>query len=792
MIKSYFLVALRSIIRNKLHASINIIGLAIGMTCCILIMLFVQFELSYDRQNKNADDIYRMGVDLEANNWAISAFPVGSVLKENFPEVLNFTRIKPVEVFMQNALNDTKNKEKVFYADSSVFDMLDIELIKGNPATALAEVNSMVLTADRARTYFGDEDPIGKTLTMLGSNREFKITGIFNPLPSNSHVHMNVMASSDSFDPMRADFENGWNYLTNHYTYLLLQKDVDYLTFEKKISTFLDEYHQLTPDQPRNVIRLQPLTSIHLYSNKGLEVEANGNINTVYILSAIAFFILLIACINFMNLTTAQSLKRAREVGIRKVVGSRKDQLIFQFLSESVVISFISLILSVVLLTAIVPAFNDITGKMIVLNPLDNGFIILVFASITFFVGMLAGTYPAFFMSGFQPTQVLKGNFISNVKGQLLRKGLVVFQFAIAFVIMVGTYIVYAQLDFMLGKDMGFDREQTMVVQMPRDSVGDSMIKNEMMRLAGVQGVTRFVEMPGKMVQTSTIWYEGVENNTPENLYIFSGDADLLSTLDMKMKLGNYFDVNTQRYYKEFVINETAMKHFGWKEDEVVGKLMDFGERSDDPGRVIGVVEDFHFKHLHDKIDPLVMYLAPNYESRFMAIKIKSDDIRQQVSSIERTWKTLLPQYEFEYVFLDESFDQLYDGEKSLGQLFGLFSGLAVFISCLGLFGLASFTLEQSKKSVAVRKVLGATVPGIVLMMSKDFLKLVLLGMLIAAPISYFSMNKWLAGFAYNVGFVWIVFLYAALVGVLVAFGTVSYHSIKAAISNPVNSLRDS
>lgn len=791
MIKSYFLVALRSIIRNKLHASINIIGLAIGMTCCILIMLFVQFELNYDRHNKNADNIYRMAVDLEANNWAISAFPIGSLLKDNFPEVQNFTRIKPNEVFIRNTSTDVKMKEKVFYADSSVFDMLDIQLIRGNPATALAEVNTMVLTPEKARAYFGDEDPIGKTLTMLGANREFKITGIFEPLPSNSHVHMSLMASSDSFAPMRADFENGWNYLTNHYTYLLLQNGIDHLEFEKKISAFLDRYHNLTPDDTPNVLRLQPLTSIHLYSNRGLEVEANGNINTVYILSAIAFFILLIACINFMNLTTAQSLKRAREVGIRKVVGSRKDQLVLQFLSESVVISFMALFISVVLLTVIVPYFNDLTGKVIVLNPLENGFIILVFALITFFVGMFAGTYPAFFMSAFQPTQVLKGNFISNVKGQLLRKGLVVFQFAIAFVIMVGTYIVYAQLDFMMSKDMGFDREQTLVVRMPRDSVGDLTIKNEMLRIAGVQGVTRFIEMPGKMVQTSTIWYEGVENNTPENLYVFSGDTDLLSTLDMKLKLGNYFNVNTQRFYKEFVINETAMKHFGWKEDEVVGKLMDFGNRSDDPGVVIGVVEDFHFKHLHDKIDPLVMYLVPNYESRFMAIKIKSDDIRQQVNSIERTWKTILPQQEFEYVFLDETFDKLYDGEKSLGQLFGLFSGLAVFISCLGLFGLASFTLEQSKKSVAVRKVLGATVPGIVLMMSREFLRLVLMGMLIAAPVAYFSMNKWLEGFAYNSGFAWIVFLYAAVVGVAVAFGTVSYHAVKAAVSNPVNSLRD-
>lgn len=791
MIKSYLLVALRSLKRNKLHSSINIIGLAIGMTCCILITLFVQFELSYDKQNKDADRIYRMAIDLDANNWAISAFPIGSLLQDNFPEVEKFTRIRPTETFVQNSFNEVKNKEKVFFADSSVFDVLDIRLVKGNPATALAEINSMVITEERAHTYFGEEDPIGKTLTMLNDKKEYKITGVFEPLPSNSHVHIQMMVSSDNLEPMRAGSPEGWSYLTNHYTYLVLPKEIDHVAFEKKISEFMDKYEERTADQPKNVLRLQPLTSIHLYSNRGLEVEANSNMNTVYILSAIAFFILIIACINFMNLTTAQSLKRAREVGIRKVVGSKKAQLIFQFLSESVVISFISLIISILLLTLVLPTFNEISGKQIIINPFENGFVALIFIGITFFVGVFAGTYPAFFLSSFKPTSVLKGNFVGNFKGQLLRKGLVVFQFAIAFVIMVGTYVIYAQLDYMLNKNVGFDREQTLVIQMPNDSVGDLSVKNEIARLAGVESVTRFQEVPGKMVRTTTIWYEDAKDNKAENMYLFSGDADLLKTLGMKMKAGSYFQQDSKQYGKEFIVNETAVKHFGWKPEEVVGKLMNFGERGSEPGRVIGVVEDFHYKHLHEKIGPLVMYLEPSYEGQFMAVRIKSDDMKAMVSSVERTWKTILPQYEFEYQFLDESFDKLFDQEKRLGQLFSLFSGLAIFISCLGLFGLASFTMEQSRKSVAVRKVLGASVSSIVVMMSKNFLKLVFLGMLLASPVAYFAMNKWLSGFAYNVGFAWIVFFYAAVVGGLVAFGTVSYHSLKAATSNPVDSLKE-
>jgi putative ABC transport system permease protein len=790
MLKSYFIVALRSLKRNKLHAFINIIGLAIGMTCCILITLFVQFELSYDRQNKDADHIYRMGVDLQANKWAISAFPIGALLKDNFPEIEKFTRIKPVETFVLNTANETKNKEKVFYADSSVFDVLDIQLLKGDPTTALAEVNSMVITEDRARTYFGNEDPIGKTLTLTNEKREFKITGIFKPLPSNSHVHMHMMASSDSFQPMRADSKDGWNYLTNHYTYLVLPKGINQSEFEKKISSFMDKYENRADDD-KNALRIQPLTSIHLHSNRGLEVEANGNMNTVYILSAIAFFILIIACINFMNLTTAQSLKRAREVGIRKVVGSKKSQLVFQFLSESVVISCIALAVAIALLISIIPTFNTISGKEIILNPIENGYVGLFFLGITFFVGVFAGTYPAFFLSSFKPTSVLKGNFVGNFKGQLLRKGLVVFQFAIAFVIMVGTYVVYDQLDFMLNKNMGFDREQTLIIQMPRDSVGDVMVKNEMAQLAAVKSTTRMLEVPGRMVRTTGIWYEGSPENKAENVYVFSGDADLVSTMDMTMLKGEYFRQDTKQFTKEFVINETAVKHFGWKMDEAVGKLMEFGERGKEPGKVIGVIKDFHFKHLHDAIDPLVMYLEPNFEGCFLALKLKSNNMKESVAAVEQTWKKILPQYEFQYQFLDESFDKLFDQEKRLGQLFGIFSGLAIFISCLGLFGLASFTMEQNRKSVAVRKVLGASVSNIVVMMSKDFLKLVLVGMVVAGPIAYFAMNKWLQGFAYNVGFGWIVFLYAALIGMLVAFLTVSYHSLRAATSNPVNSLKE-
>lgn len=783
--------AIRSLSRNKLHASINIIGLAIGMACCVLITLFVQYELSYDSQNRRAERIHRLVINLEANNWAISAFPIGQVLKDNFPEVETFTRIMPKEIKLLNAEGDIKFKERVFFADSSVFDVLDIPLIKGNPTTALAEINSIVLTEEKARTYFGDEDPMGKTLTLLSDNSVLKITGIMAPLPGNSHVHIDVMVSSENFEAMRPGSPNGWSYLTNHYTYLVLPAGINPDEFSSKISQFMDKYEERTADMPKNQLVLQPMTSIHLKSNRGLEVEANGSMNTVYTMSAVAFFILVIACINFMNLSTAQSLKRAREVGIRKVVGSRKSQLIFQFLSESVVLSAIALLLSSILLSLAVPAFNEMAGKQLDFNPITNGWVLIIFVTITFFVGVLAGTYPAFFLSNFKPTLVLKGNYVSNIKGQLLRKGLVVFQFAIAFVIMVGTYIIYSQLDFMLNKNMGFDREQTLVISLPKDSIGDLTIKNEMLKIAGVQSVSRMIELPGKMVRTTNFWYEGAKDNRPENLYYFSGDVDLLNTLSMRMKSGEYFREGTQQFGKEFVINETALRHFGWTEDEAIGKLMNIGGRGEAPGKIIGVIEDFHFKHLHDKIDPLVMFLEPSYEGLFMAVRMKTNDVKETVTKIESAWKTLVPQHDFEYHFLDETFDKLFDQEKRLGQLFGIFTGLAIFVSCLGLFGLASFTMEQSRKSVAVRKVLGASVSNIVMMMSRDFLTLVLIGLMIAAPVAWYFMDRWLDGFAYHVSFNWMVFLYCALAGAIVAFVTVSYHSLRAATTNPVNSLKE-
>lgn len=791
MFKNYLKSTLRNLVRNKLYSMINIVGLSVGITCCLVITLYVQFELSYDKHVPDSEKMYRMVIDLEANDWAISYFPVGRLLKENFSEVEDFTRFKPVEPYISENGVDNLVQEKIFYADSTVFDLMGIQLLEGTKESVFADANSIVLTRAKANKFFGDADPMGKTLVTHPDRQTLVVTGIIAEPEAASHAHLNMIVSSNAFTPMRPDFENGWNYLTNHYTFLKLNERTNLAEFEDQINQFVYDHLEIPEEQRNQRIRLQPLLDIHLHSDRGLEVETNGSMRNIYIWSIVGMFILLIACINFMNLTTAQSLKRAKEIGIRKVLGSRKKQLVTQFLSESVLICFISLVFSLVLLAFIIPQFNDVTDKALTMNPVENPFVLLFFSALTIVVGLISGIYPAFFLSAFAPLKVLKGKFTSNISGQLVRKVLVIFQFSIAFIIIVGSYVVNDQLSFMLNKDLGFEKDKLLVLTMPRDSIGFNTLKTEMLRLPEVKSASGFIERPGYMVRTSGIWREGIEPTESENVYMFSGDADLKETLSLTLLSGEYFREESERYFKEFILNETAVEKYGWTIDEAVGKRMDFGQRSDDPGIVIGVVKDFHFKHLESAIDPLVLYKAPNYEGRFMALKVASPDILSTVNKVEQVWMDFAPRYPFSYEFMDESFDALFKQEKDLLSLFSLFSGLAIFISCLGLFGLASFSIEQSKKDLAVRKVLGAPTFGLLKYFSKDFLKLVGLGVIVSTPIAWLLMDKWLENFAYQTSIQVHNFLFAALIALVISIVTISYHSLKAVLSNPVNALKD-
>lgn len=791
MLFNYLKTAIRSLYRNKLYSFINIFGLCIGLVSTILLALYVQFELSYDKHFPNSERISRIVVDLEANDWAISAFPIGGILHERFPQIESYTRIKPQNDLIRSENSDEYILERIFYSDSTVFSFFNLKLLRGNPKSVFSDDNSVVVTQQIADKYYPNQDAIGKALHFNNRESPVIITGIVEEPKVNSHFHAHIIANSMLFPPMRPDYERPWSYLTSHYTYFLMANGTDTEALEFEINDYMGEYHDVPLEERGQELQLQALESIHLNSDRGLEIEANGSEEDVYIFSTIALFILLIASINFTNLSTAQSLKRAKEVGIRKTIGGNKAQLVFQFLGESFIITFIAMLIGVLLLTLLVPEFNEITAKELSLNPIDNQLVLPLFLGLTLIVGLLSGIYPAFVLSAFSPIKVLKGSFTSNISGQNIRRALVVLQFGIAFVIMVGTYVIRDQLSFMLDKDLGFDKDNLMVFAMPNDSIGDAQLKTELLRIPEVQNVTRFLEKPGYMVRTTTFWHEGSPGTDGTNTYTFSGDSDFDETFGLEVLRGEYFSDDNTDGVQEFVVNEAAAQAYGWHIDSVVGKQMEFGSKTDSSGRVIGLVSNFHFKHLQEEIEPLVFYSAGSYEGRFMGIKLQTTNLRESIDKIEAIWSDFVPSRPFNYEFMDEEFNRLFEKEKTLMELFALFSGLAVFVSCLGLFGLASFSIEQRRKSLAIRKVLGADIINLVRVFSKEFMILVGLGVILGIPISWYLMKEWLSNFAYRIELGPGVYIIAFMTAAFIAIVTISYHATKAATENPLYSLKD-
>ncbi len=792
MILNYIKIAIRNLRKYRFYTAINVLGLAMGIASSVLIALYVQFEMSYDKHIANHDRIYRIVTNLEANDWAISAFPLGALLQDNFPEVESYTRIKPIQSFMAREGSDNLVEEKLFYADSTIFDVLSVNLIVGDKDQVFDKQNTVVLTKEKSLQIFGIENAVGEMLQLHPNGRVFEVTGILAMPQSSTHAHMEIIASSAAYSPMQ-DEEHGWDYLTNHYTYVVTPSKFDPVSFGDTISNFLNRRFEVSSDEFGYDIELQALTDIHLHSNKGLEIEANGNYRNIFIFGGIGFLILLVACINFMNLSTAMSLKRAKEVGIRKVLGSHKKQLIGQFLTESVTLSLVGLAIAMLILIFVIPEFNSITGKDLTINPFENPQLLGILGIIILSVGFVAGVYPAFFISGFLPTKVLKGNLATDKGGIIVRKILVIFQFAIAIVIMISTVIINDQLDYMVNKDLGFKKDNILLLRLPNDSIGDATFKQEISRIAEVESAARFNEKPGHMVRTSSIWFEGHPDDQALNMYLFSGDEDLLETLELTLLQGSYFEKGSENYYSEFVINEAAMKEFGWTEDEAVGKQMNFGGRGEgeELGYVIGVIKDFHYKNFENPIEPMVIYLADNYEGRFLALKLNTPEPQIAIEKVKAKWAEVLPEHPFNFEFMDESFHQLFVQERDLVKLFGIFSTLAILISCLGLFGLASFSIEQSKKNMAVRKVLGASIGGLIGLFSIDFLKLVLIGIVIAVPGAWYFMNSWLGNFVFRIELNPIAFIIAGIGAVVIAFVTISYHSLKAALTNPVLSLKE-
>ena len=791
MIKNYFKIALRKLWRQKVFSFINIMGLAVGMTACFLIYLYVHFETSYDAFNTKANRIYRIITDIKTPSdllqWSSTSAPMAINMQRDFPEVESAVRISG-QSFLVRKDNEKFQENNTIMADSTLFNIFDFPLVYGNKNTALKEPMSIVLSQTAAKKYFGNTNPVGQTVLLTGGAINATITGIMKDIPENSQFKADMIVSMSSQKQIYGQsIDSQWTSF-NLVSYLLLKPGVNVKSLTAKVSRVLDKHvgSQLKEAQMSFTLFLEPLRDVYLYSTR--DGSKTGNINNVYIFSIIAVFILLIACINFINLTTARSAERAKEVGIRKVVGAARFQLAKQFMGESVVICFMAFIVSILLSSLLLSLFNHLAGKQVSTPFFYHPLYIVSLFFISIGIGIVAGFYPALVLSSFKPVSVLKGRFASGTKGILLRKGLVIFQFTISIILIIGTVIVYTQLKYMRSQDLGFSKDQTIVIDTNQDKNKDAF-KESLSSVPGVLATSFSSTVPGGGTSTA---YSKVQNKSGDmqtaSLDIYFVDFDYINQYKIKVIAGRGFS-------KEFgtdttqamVINESAAKLLGYTSpQQAVGRNFDQWGRK---GKIIGVVRDFHYIALQEPIRPLTMRIEPG-GYQLISIKVATANLPATIKDIESKWNQLIPNRPFDYSFLDESFDKQYRAEDRFGSLFFNFAILAIFISCLGLLGLASYSTIQRTREIGVRKVLGASVSNIINLLSIEFLKLVLVAFIIASPIAWLFMNKWLQDFAYRTYLSWWMFVFAGIAAIVIAFGTISFQAIKAAIANPVKSLR--
>ncbi len=804
MFKNYFKIAFRNLWRNKAFSAINIFGLAIGIATCLIIMLFVQNELSYDRYNAKADQmvrvVFRGTVDGQKMKEANVMPPVAKTLLANYPEIKQATRLKVGGSQFISYGEESFKEVGLAFVDPNFFEVFTLPLIEGNSSSALSQPNSIVITKAIANKYFGNEDPLGKVVMIKGAPTGFKITGVINKVPENSHFHFDFFTSMENVpDAKTASFMT-----SNYNTYLVLQKGYDYRKLQAKLPEFVDRYigpqlqqgMGISIDQFRKNgndigLYLQLLTDIHLHSDFTNDLEPEGDIRYVYIFSAIAFFMLLIACINFMNLSTAGASKRAREVGIRKVLGSMRMQLIRQFLTESILLSVLSLLVALVLVKIALPFFNHFSGKDLSLQLAGNLWLLPFLLLLILITGIFAGSYPAFFLSSFKPVTVLKGKFSSGRKTLGLRSGLVVFQFFISILLIAGTTVVYRQLSFIQKIKLGYDKSQ--VIILPEAYMlqkNQQAFYNQLLQDPRIENVSISGYIPaGSTYGNNFFIYPGNDISGMVKTLRYDVDYNYIRTLGMKMDYGRYFSKDFGTDSTGIILNETAAKAFGWNKDalnKIVSSKDNDGKQSS--YHVIGVVKDFHFKSMHELISPLVMVLGNGAGT--MIVKAKTKDIAGLLTTMKNDWAALSREGPMNYSFLDDRVQQTYEAEQKMGWILAIFAGLTIFVACLGLFGLVTFTAEQRTKEIGIRKVLGASVPSIFQLLSKDFLKLVIIAMLVATPVAWLVMNHWLQDFAYRIHITWWIFALAGFIALIIALLTVSFQAIKAAIANPVDSLR--
>jgi putative ABC transport system permease protein len=806
MIKNYIKTAFRSLTKNKGFTAINVLGLALGLATCLLIVFYVFDELSYDRYNTNADRIFRVNEAIKFggadNKYAVSPPPMAAAMKGDFPEIEQIARFRMRGGFQVKKGNQNIQENSMVYADPDVFKVFTLPVIDGNPVDGLKNPHSVVITERAAKKYFNSTDVVGKVLT-FNDTALYKVTAVIKNIPKQSHFDFDFFISMSSLAESRDD---SW-FSSNFNTYILLRPGADHKALESKFVQFfkthagpqLQSILHLTFEkfeQGGNYFRftLTPLPDIHLQSSMVGEMGANGNIEYVYMFSAIAVFILLIACVNFMNLSTARSANRAREVGVRKVLGSPRKYLIFQFLAESIMVTLAGAIIAVIAAWLLLPVFNNMADKELTVTPQILAWLVPALLLIIVVIGMLAGSYPAFFLSGFQPIQVLKGKLSAGFKGGNLRSFLVVFQFAISIFLIIGTLVIYNQLKFIQNKDLGYNRNHVLTIW-DVYTLGDkaSSFKAEIKQISGVENATLTGALPTTNYGNSSTVFKSAVVDQKNGLLTqeWYADEDYVPTLGLKIIAGRNFSRQMATDTDAVLINESAAKMLGYTNP--IGQLIydptDNKVTKLKPYRIIGVMKDFNFQSLRSNVTPLLLFNG--HDLGGLSIRANTANIAALLSQLKSKWTEFSPNQTLNYSFMDQDFDKLYRSEQRIGGIAIAFTSLAIIIACLGLFGLAAYAAEQRTKEIGIRKVLGASMSTIVGMLSKDFIKLVLISIVIASPFAWYFMNRWfLQSFAYRQDIQWWVVAVAGVAAIIIAFITISFQSIKAALTNPVKSLR--
>ena len=806
MIRNYLKIAWRNLAKNKAFSAINIAGLAIGIGCFVLIALYVTDELNFDRFNEKGDRVYRISSDIKfggaETRYPFTSDMMGQIFKKDFPEVEDYTRI-----YVSNGAklikkgNEFINEDKVGHADSTFFNIFTLPAIAGDTKTALNEPNTVVITASTANKYFGTTNAIGKTIETNDNDKTlWKVTAVIKDIPSNAHFKFDFIFSMKNVN-------YGWGQILSHnfHTYLLLKPGTDVKSFEKRsLNQYVNRYVLPEASQALGVSSMEefessgnklkysltPMLDIHLYSDRPFELSAGGNIQYVYIFSLVAVFILLIACINFMNLTTARSASRAKEVGIRKVLGTDKKSLIIQFLSESVLMAAISTVLAIGIVFLALPLFNSVAAKSMQTGNLFTPLFIVFLVLLPFVVGLISGSYPAFFLSSFKPIAVLKNLLKTGGTNSTMRSTLVVFQFVTSIVLIIGTIIIYRQLNYIQSKNLGYSKEQVLIIN-DAYALGKNAetFKQEILQQPGVVNGTLSGYLPTPSGRSDNVFSKSPELDVKDgfNMQEWSVDYDYITTLGMELVAGRNFSKDFGTDSSAVILNETTAKSLGY--DDPIGKpVYSAWNQQTRKYTIVGVVKDFHFESLKRDIGKLGLFLRRS--TGLVSFKVNTANAPQVIKIAEQKWKAIAPQMPFNYKFLDADFNRVYDAEQRVGKIALSFAVLAIIIACLGLFGLAAYMAEQRTKEIGIRKVLGASAAAIVTLLSKDFLKLVLIALVIAGPVAYYFMSRWLQDFAYRINIEWWMFAAAGLTTVVIALLTVSWQAIKAALANPVRALR--